>query len=148
MGSLGAPEAWPTSPWLRVEAGDFAYQQAKIELHLARREVAKFDISSFLEDGLYGGDTEELEKAKAVEKKAERSLDNVSASIGAAFIEDARSDNAIGKLSRYEASLERSLKQACVELERLQAVRQAKNGANTSPPVTIDMTARNDVDPP
>ena len=125
MGSLGAPEAWPTSPWLRVEAGDFAYQQAKIELHLARREVANFDISSFLEDGLYGGDTEELEKAKAVEKKAERSLDNVSTSIGAAFIEDARSDNAIGKLSRYEPSLERSLRQASVALDHAKVDRAA-----------------------
>ena len=79
--------------------------------------------------------------------KAGRFLENVSKSIVAAFIKDARSVNAIGELSRYEGSLERSLRQANAKLERLQADRRNKNRANTFPPVTIDITPEKDVEP-
>ena len=50
---------------------------------------------------------------------------------------DARSTNALTKLSRYEAAIERSLYRARHELERLQA---ARKGASVTPPVTIYVT--------
>ncbi len=53
----------------------------------------------------------------------------------------------LAKIELENTRRERSLRQASVELERLQAVRQDKKGANTSPPVTIDMTAGNNVGP-
>ena len=143
-----AVHTWRLRRLYAVEAGVFAYQQARIELERAHGDVVKYGFSSFLDDELVDGDPEEFKKAKAEKMKAVRSLEIVSKSIGAAFIEDARCDNAIGKLSRYEASLGRSLRQANAELERLQADRRTKNGPTTNPPVTIDMTVGKDVEPP
>lgn len=133
---------WRLRRLYEVEASVFAYQQAKAELELARGEVVKYGSSSVLDDDLFFGDGEKRGQAVVREEKAERSLDNVSRTTGAAFIEDARSDNAIGKLSWDEASLERSYRQASVELERLRAARKHEPD---SAPITIDVAATKEI---
>lgn len=56
--------------------------------------------------------------------------------LGLAFVEDADGANALTKLSRYEAGLERGLYRALHELQRLQAAR--KGGVATS--LAVDLT--------
>ena len=89
------------------------------------------------------GDPEDKER----ERKAQRSLDEASKSLGAAFIEDALNGNTFGKLARHETTIARSLYLLYVELEHVQADRKAKRGENETAPVTIDMTAQNDDNP-
>jgi hypothetical protein len=60
-----------------------------------------------------------------------------AATLGRTFIRDANEANAFSKLSRYEATIERSLYKALHELQRLQAARRADG--NAPPPVTIDV---------
>ncbi len=60
-----------------------------------------------------------------------------AATLGRTFIRDANEANAFSKLSRYEATIERSLYKALHELQRLQAARLADG--NAPPPVTIDV---------
>jgi hypothetical protein len=57
--------------------------------------------------------------------------------LGLSFIQDANGANAFSKLSRYEASIERSYYKALHELQRLQAARRADG--NVSPPVAVDV---------
>jgi len=55
--------------------------------------------------------------------------------LGYAFLNDAQGPECFGKLSRYEAALERALYKALHELQRLQAVR-----AGEPAPVAVDVT--------
>jgi hypothetical protein len=57
--------------------------------------------------------------------------------VGFAFVKDAANADAFGKLSRYEAAIERSLYKALHELERLQARRA---GQDVPPPAALDVT--------
>ena len=57
--------------------------------------------------------------------------------MGLTFVEDARSENAFSKLSRYEVGIERSLYRALHELQRLQTGRKS---SEVSAPVVIDVT--------
>jgi len=61
----------------------------------------------------------------------EKALSQVSSNLGAAFIRDATSSDALSKLSRYETAIERSLYLAIRELERLQAYRSANESSTT-----------------
>jgi hypothetical protein len=60
-----------------------------------------------------------------------------TATLGLTFIRDADGANAFSKLSRYEATIERSLYKALHELQRLQAARRADGGV--PPPASIDV---------
>ncbi len=123
-----------------IEAGIFSFQLAKIELEKTRREADENDFSSSMVNFRMPGDQER-------ERKAQRSLDEASNSVGAAFIEDALNGNALGKLARHETTIARSLYLLFAELERVQADRKAKRGENETAPVTIEMTAQNDDNP-
>jgi hypothetical protein len=57
--------------------------------------------------------------------------------LGYAFLSDAEGPQCLGKLSRYESGLERSMYRALHELQRLQA---ARAGQAVPPPVTVDVT--------
>ncbi len=65
--------------------------------------------------------------AKDAAKDARAVLWTAPALLGAAYRSDAAGADALGKLSRYETSLERSLYRAGEELRRLQEVRLAKD---------------------
>jgi hypothetical protein len=60
-----------------------------------------------------------------------------TAALGLSFIRDGNGANAFSKLSRYEATIERSLYKALHELQRLQAARHAQG--SVTPPVAIDV---------
>jgi hypothetical protein len=129
-----------------IEAGIFAFQCGKIELERARREVSKLELSESLTRISLMGTDEEIEQARNQEEDAERTLDKISKSLAAAFIEDARSEDALSKLSRREILLERSLSQTFAEIERLQSDRKVQNGSGNRAPVTIDMKAEQEAD--
>jgi hypothetical protein len=60
-----------------------------------------------------------------------------TATLGRTFVRDADKANAFSKLSRYEATIERSLYKALHELQRLQAARRADG--DVPPPADIDV---------
>ena len=60
-----------------------------------------------------------------------------TAALGLSFIRDGNGANAFSKLSRYEATIERSLYKALHELQRLQAVRRTEG--SVTPPMAIDV---------
>ena len=110
----------------KVEAGIFAQQ---IEESRPAGFMRLLDIGgmtpTMAEEALNPSDSELAEH-----KKMQRSL-------GLAFISDGIGANAFIKLSRYEASIERSFFRALHELQRLQA---ARAGADVSVPVAVDVT--------
>ena len=73
--------------------------------------------------------------SKIQEVKAKQ--DAETATLGRTFIRDANKANAFSKLSRYEATIERSLYKALHELQRLQAARRTKG--NVPPPMAVDV---------
>ena len=77
---------------------------------------------------------EALSKVQEIEAKQE---DDESVTLGRTFIRDANNANAFSKLSRYEASIERSLYKPLHELQRLQAARLTES--NVPPPVALDV---------
>ena len=76
---------------------------------------------------------EAISKAREMDAKQEAE----TATLGRTFVRDADGANAFSKLSRYEATIERSLYKALHELQRLQAARRAGGGA--PPPAAIDV---------
>jgi hypothetical protein len=133
---------WRLRRCYAVEAGIFAYEMARAENHAASeavRMLQKHSRYSTMLSRMQLESDEMDEHAQAVERaeRARQALDKASDSIGAAFLSDAGTTNALTKLSRYEATIERALYKARHELERLQA---AQEGASVTPPVTIDIT--------
>jgi hypothetical protein len=144
---------WRLRRCYAVEAGIFAYEMAKVDRDAASEAIELLeeaiqdsydwdspDASNAEEDE--EEDEEEKEDEEYVEAtdrlaRAQETLHKVRSGIGGAFLRDAGSTNALTKLSRYEAAIERSLHRARHELERLQA---ARKGASVTPPVTIDVT--------
>ncbi len=115
---------------------EFSFESAFPDASSAEEEAEEEDAEEEEEEKV---DAEEIEYAEATDRlaRAQEALDKFWNGIGGAFLRDARSTNALTKLSRYEAAIERSLYRARHELERLQA---ARKGAAVTPPVTIDLT--------
>ena len=63
-----------------------------------------------------------------------------TAALGLSFIRDGNGANAFSKLSRYEATIERSLYKALHELQRLQAARRAEGGVTLPVAVDVDVS--------
>ena len=122
----------------RVEADIFEFESltcAYKEALAALKDLEDEHRTSIF-DGLDASTAEtDVPKAhKAAVKRcqtAKNALSHVSANLGAAFISDATSSDALSKLSRYETGIERSLYLALRELERLQAYRSANEGSTT-----------------
>jgi hypothetical protein len=145
---------WRLSHLGRVEAGIFAW-----ELYGELAERARQEARSYTKQGSRFEDLDEdLRKeisraiatstititdqekhqgavSKAREMDAKREAE--TATLGLTFIRDADGANAFSKLSRYEATIERSLYKALHELQRLQAARRADGGV--PPPASIDV---------
>jgi hypothetical protein len=127
----------------RVEAGIFAWELYG-ELAERARQVASTHEKTGLDQALEntGLPTVILNQRKHKEalseaKEMETVRDGETATLGRTFIRDANEANAFSKLSRYEATIERSLYKALHELQRLQAARRADG--NAPPPVAIDV---------
>src|SRR5215207_219702 len=129
----------------RVETGIFAWERSEELAERAEREAQGYVLERETDD------ITALMKAASItitdEKKHEEALqrarrmrgeqEDETATLGRTFVRDADRANAFSKLSRYEATIERSLYKALDELQRLQAARRAGGGA--PPPVAIDV---------
>ena len=131
---------WRLRRLCKVETGVFAFQRLTVEKERAKqaRETLRYKSNFDLDFTSH----EAVDQCEALEEeidKAERALSQPVPTLGAAFIRDATTSNALSKLSRYEASLERSLYRALHELRRLQEVRQSdKSNQLAAPNATID----------
>jgi len=126
-----------------VEAGIFAWELYGELAERARQEARtheKTGLDQVVENT--GLPTVILNQRKHKEalseaKEMEAVRDGETATLGRTFIRDANEANAFSKLSRYEATIERSLYKALHELQRLQAAR--RTDVNAPPPVAIDV---------
>src|ERR687889_1152453 len=134
---------WRLRRLRRVEAGIFAWELYGELAERARQEARtheKTGLDQVMENT--GLPTVILNQRKHKEalseaKEMEAVQAGETATLGRTFIRDANEANAFSKLSRYEASIERSLYRALHELQRLQAARLADG--NAPPPVAIDV---------
>ena len=78
-------------------------------------------------------------QARARAEKLERLLQEKSLALGVAFKKDVENADAISKLCRYEAAIERSFYKALHELQRVQAARKdGQAPASIAVDVTVD----------
>ena len=116
--------SWRLQRLGKIEAGILGWQHLSALSRHAKAQAYEQTFGSLNEETIAEPRRLELQKH----------LD--SANGGAAFVYDSGNENAIGKLSRYETSMERSLYKALHELQRLQAGRQGKE---VPLPVAIDI---------
>jgi hypothetical protein len=132
---------WRLRRLRRVESGIFTSQLYEELLERAQNE-AKFYKRNTLEDiaeDQYTTITDEQKHQEALSKAQELQAKQYeeTATLGRTFVRDANEANAFSKLSRYEATIERSLYRALHELQRLQAARRAEG--SVTPPVAVDV---------
>ena len=70
------------------------------------------------------------------QKECELARESGNATLGESFVRDCRKENALSKLARYEAGIERSFFRALHELQRLQA---ARRGQEVRVPDVVDI---------
>jgi hypothetical protein len=126
----------------RVEAGIFtselygelttrAYNQANTYVRPELQDLLEsIEKSTITDEQKHKGAISNAEQLEAIR-------DSETGMLGQSFIQDANKANAFSKLSRYEATLERSLFRALHELHGLQAARNV--GSSVSPPAAIDV---------
>ncbi len=73
-------------------------------------------------------DEEAYEEATARAEEAKSVMRSETATLGEVFIQDAQNTNALSKLSRYEAGIERGLYRALREFHDLQEARMERDG--------------------
>ena len=122
-----------------VEAGIFALERYRIEYERAAEDITKFQppmLSGLNDLGKVITDQEmydrAVRKAEQIRIQGEQELPT----LGLAFVQDAANANALTKLSRYAAAIERSFYRALHELQRLQSARQGE----TVVPVAVNLT--------
>jgi hypothetical protein len=125
----------------KLEAAVFRYRSLQVKEQAANLQLGEIEKSGFV--GMVDFPVFEEETA-AQKKKLKSEILDLKAqaledhpALGAAFVEDALSSNALTKLSRYEAAIERSMYRALHELQRLQA---ARSGGEISVPTAVDVT--------
>ena len=134
---------WRLRRLRRVEAGIFAWELYGELAERAQQEARAYErtgLDQILEDTTLPSvilDERRHQEAlsKAQEMKARQ--DAETATLGRTFIRDADEANAFSKLSRYEATIERSLYRALHELQRLQAARNAEG--SVTPPAALEV---------
>ncbi len=83
-----------------------------------------------------GEDREHYDEAMAAAEQARVLQEQELPTLGLAFLRDADGANGFSKLSRYEATITRSIYRVLHELQRLQA---ARKGAEVAAPVAVDV---------
>ena len=127
----------------RVEAGIFAwelYDELAKRAQQKARTHEKSSLRQLIENTSSPPtiiDERKHREALSDAKEMEAKRDAETATLGRTFIRDADKANAFSKLSRYEATIERSLYKALHELQRLQAARRAEG--SVQPPVAVDV---------
>ena len=133
---------WRLRRVYRIEAGIFTYESLTIELDRARNETKKYELDVMEEIRSVGlevhvTDEEQHSQTIAQAEKMARLRQEESLALSVAFMQDAKNVGAIGKLSRYEAAIERSYYRALHELQRVQAARQ---DGIPPPSIAVDVT--------
>ncbi len=132
----------------RVEAGIFAWE---LYGELARRASAEASSYTKQESALDDfvdpyrpttriTDQEKYQEARSMAQEMETKQEAETATLGRTFIRDANEANAFSKLSRYEATIERSLYKAMHELQRLQAARRVDGNAPLPLAIDVDVS--------
>jgi hypothetical protein len=129
----------------RVEAGTFARELYAELAQRAYNEAQSYTRQESPDDAFLRAvlpttkvtDEQRHEEALSRAKEMESMRDSETATLGKAFIRDADKVNAFSKLSRYEATIERSLYKALHELQRLQAARRAHGDVPS--PMAVDV---------
>ena len=125
----------------RIEAGIFTSERFEILAEQAQREADDYEFHPI--DTLMEGmrvkkeNLEKYEEALERARRIRREQGDDTATLGRIFVRDADKANAFSKLSRYEATIERSIHRALHELQRLQAARLADS--DVPPPAAIDV---------
>jgi hypothetical protein len=117
----------------RVEADIFefeaisrAHSDAKAELRKLEDEHREDSFPRLDQSTAERDEPKAYKAAMAKISATAKALSEMSPSLGAAFISDAKASNSLSKLSRYETAIERSLYRALKELEWLQQARVPK----------------------
>jgi hypothetical protein len=128
--------AWRLRRLAKIEAGIFSWHRYTQSAKMVQRRADDDEIS------LPGGSLNPKNAERLEARTKVQQLKGLQArelpTYGPAFVRDASKCDAFSKLSRYEASIERSLYRALHELQRLQA---ARAGVNVPPPVAVDVEA-------
>jgi hypothetical protein len=141
---------WRGARIQRVEAGLFTHLIASEQVTVAQADAKKhthskggvLDGLAAQADYLWGkpviDDEAAHRRSLAAAAEAAAVRDGPFAAVGRAFLEDARSADALSRLCRYETALDRRLFQRLHELQRMQA---ARLGPDVPPAGTIDISA-------
>ena len=137
---------WRLRRLYRVEAGILTYEALTIELGRARTEARGYEkveelyeLSFQTERQVHITDKKRHGQARARAEKLERLLQEKSLALGISFKKDVENADAISKLCRYEAAIERSFYKALHELQRVQAARKdGQAPASIAVDVTVD----------
>jgi hypothetical protein len=123
-----------------VEAGIFAWELYGELAERAQQEARTYESNTLLDrPSPYDIITDKQKHKEAISRAQQMRIeqDAETATLGRTFIRDANEANAFSKLSRYEATIERSLYRALHELQRLQAARRAEG--SVTPPAALDV---------
>ncbi len=131
---------WRLRRLRRVEAGIFAWEHYGELAERAQQEAHTYESNEVLDrfdpfDTITDKQRHENALSRVQEMKAKQEAE--TATLGRTFIRDANEANAFSKLSRYEATIERSFYRALHELQRVQAARHAEG--SVAPPAALDV---------
>ncbi len=113
---------WRLRRLRRVEAGIFAWELYGELAERAQQEARTYESNTLLDrPSPYDIITDKQKHKEAISRAQQMRIeqDAETATLGRTFIRDANEANAFSKLSRYEATIERSLYRALHELQRL-----------------------------
>ncbi len=139
---------WRLRRLTRVENGILTYEYFSILAARAGWEARSFERSENDDlRQLYPKpilDKAKHQQAVAKQKEMTHRANADIPTLGRAFVRGISDEDALSKLARYEASLERSYYRALHELQRRQVARQ---GGHVTPPLALDVTMTSDGGP-
>ncbi len=131
-----AADFWRLWRIRRMEAGIFAWQGYQIESERALERAQQYERQECEFPSLRRKTSVDYDEAMAAAEQARVLQKQELPTLGLAFLRDADSANGFSKLSRYEATITRSIYRVLHELQRLQA---ARKGAEVASPVAVDV---------
>ncbi len=132
-----AADFWRLSRIRRIESGVLTWERYEIEYDRAQARARQCEDKLFPD--MIGStivDQKNHDEALKTAAKARLLQEQELPTLGLAFLRDAARNNALSKVSRYEAAINRSLFRVLHEFQRLQAARE---GGQVSVPVAVDV---------
>jgi hypothetical protein len=135
--------AWRLHRAARMEAGVLTWQHLGLLAERAGRAARTYErgavrafADTYAQPTITDAEKHQAAMTHAQRLKARRE-ESPAATLGLTFIRGSRGGDALSKLQRYEAAIERSFFRALHELQRLQ---HARLGGHVPPPLAIDVT--------